>query len=113
MHASNCIQLAKAISKHASILQSALSTAGVSQVVVALRKIFHVGFFLDTEPKLSDVYHQMTNVVQIHLIDTEWHKPRCQWYCAAYDEYVARMHTTMQVETYWHEGTPAVPEALR
>ena len=81
MDASNCVQLAKAISKHAAILhaEGALSTAGASQVVVALRKIFHLGSFFDTEPKLLDAYHQMINVVQIHVIDREWHKARCRW----------------------------------
>ena len=81
MDASICVQLAKAISKHAAILhaEGALSTAGVSQVVVALRKIFHLGSFFDTEPKLSDAYHQMINIVQIHVIDREWHKARCRW----------------------------------
>ena len=80
MDASNCVQLAKAIS-HAAILhaEAALSIARVSQVGVALRKIFHLGSFFDTEPKLLDAYHQMINVVQIHVIDREWYKARCRW----------------------------------
>ena len=81
MDVSSCVQLAKTISKHAAILhaEGALSTAGVSQVVVALRKILRLGSFLDTEPKLLDAYHQMINMVQIHVIDREWHKARCRW----------------------------------
>ena len=81
MDASNCVQLAKAISNHAANLlaEGALSTADVSQVVVALRKIFQLGSFFDTEPKLSDAYHQLIKKVQIHVIDREWHKARCRW----------------------------------
>ena len=81
--------------------------------MVALRKMFHLGSFFDTEPKLLDAYHHMINVVQIHVIDREWHKARCRWQCSAYDEYVARMQTTVKVETYWHEGTAAVLKAFK
>ena len=81
--------------------------------MVALRQIFRFGSFFDTEPKLLDAYHQMINVVQIHVLDREWHKARCRWERSAYDEYVARMQATLQVETYWHEDIAVVLKAFK
>ena len=54
----------------------------------------------------------MVNEVQVNFFGREWEQVRCQWQCTVYDEYVERLCETMLLDTHWHEGFDALPEAL-